>query len=251
MQKASNLIGKEVISLYEAQSLGTVVSLVPDGSLRSVKYLCVFRDDAEDDSRRYIPLTCADNMSADVITVKNMSAVVDLSASDATDVYPANLPVYSHCGKLLGKVTDLTLNGTAVEEIVAEDFTFSPQKILSHSDKLIIVNCSERKIKLVPPREKAARAIAKDADNPPKHNSEKNAVVEAEAVEIAASGADSAMEREQKSEGYSFLLGKTVTRTITLGESDRPLQEGDIVTPQTLENAKRHGKLVQLALYSR
>lgn len=249
MQKASNLIGKEVISLYEAQSLGTVVSLVPDSNLRSIKYLCVFHDDNDEDLRRYIPLTSAENLSADVITVKNMSAIIDLTDADVPSTYPANLPVYSHCGKLLGKVTDLTLNGTAVEEIIAEEFSFSPQKILSHSDKLIIVNCSERKIKLVPPREKAARAYAK-ADNPPALRLQEDAdkTIEAENPDVVETNA---AEHEQSGEGYSFLLGKTITRAITLGESEQPLKEGDVVTPRALESAKRHGKLVQLALYSR
>ena len=53
MYKLSEIIGKNVVSLFEAENTGTLVNVLFDKNLCKIRYFEVFSDEEEDVKRKF------------------------------------------------------------------------------------------------------------------------------------------------------------------------------------------------------
>lgn len=162
MYKLSEIVGKNVVSLYEAKNTGTLVNVLFDKNLTKIKYFEVFSDEDEDISRKFFSPDVVGAMENDAVVIKNCGKM--MSRFSIPPVYvpgPVNAAVYNPSGVALGRVTDVTLDGFSVTEINVGDLSFPPSDVLSKSDEILIINDTGEKIRLTPPAKKVPSA--KDA----------------------------------------------------------------------------------------
>lgn len=154
MYNLSEIIGKQVIGLFEAKCAGTVSNVLTDKSMTRIKYLEVFTDDEDDAEKKYFAPDCIAAVG-DAVVLKNLGKLsARLSNPCNYPPSPLSLSAFNPYGKLLGKITEVTLDGFSVKEIIAGDRTFTPESVLSCSGELVIFNDTDEKIKLVPPSNK-------------------------------------------------------------------------------------------------
>ncbi len=214
MYKVSDLLGKPLLALSEAQILGTIANICFDDKMNKGTFVMFYTDEEEP---RYLPLSKLLNFESDAAVVKCADGIVQ--SVDGL-LNPINSYAFSQNGKSLGIVNDIVMDGTKVDSFIVDGRTLSSSDLIS-AGKLLVFCDGEKPIKLKSPTKKAEAEPKKEIRTPRK-----------------AGFAPS----------YDFLLGKKLQRTILSVDGKIIAREGDNVTGSIIENAKREGKLVILAL---
>lgn len=216
MYKVSDLLGKPLLALSEAQILGTIANIFFDDKMSKGTFVLFYNDDEEP---RYLPLAKITNFDSDAAVVKFAEGISE-SAEGLPN--PINGFAFGQTGKSLGVIKDIVMDGTKVDSFIIGDRSYPVSDLVSAGNLLIFCD-GEKPIKLRPISSKKA-----DAEQPkqeirtPKHSG------------FAPS--------------YDFLLGKKLQRNILSVDGKIIAHEGDNVTGSIIEDAKREGKLVILAL---
>lgn len=221
MYKVSDLLGKPIISLSEARLLGTISNIYFDEKMSKGTFLKLFTDEEE---IRFLPLNKLINIENTAAVVKSSEGMTDNEGGIAS---PINSFAFNQDGKSLGTVKDIVMDGVKVVSFMIDDGDMPASELVS-AGKLLIFNDSGKPIKV-----KAAKKAAKHKEEtvPPKKE-----------VEIPTKTAFAP--------SYDFLLGKKLQRTIQAVDGKIIAREGENVTSGIIEDAKREGKLVILALNS-
>ncbi len=214
MYKVSDLLGKPLLALSEAQILGTIANICFDDKMNKGTFVMFYTGEEEP---RYLPLSKLLNFESDAAVVKCADGIVQ--SVDGL-LNPINSYAFSQNGKSLGIVNDIVMDGTKVDAFIVDGRTLSSSDLIS-AGKLLVFCDGEKPIKLKLPTKKAEAEPKKEIRTPRK-------------VGFAPS--------------YDFLLGKKLQRTILSVDGKIIAREGDNVTGSIIENAKREGKLVILAL---
>ena len=155
MYKLSEIIGKNVVSLFEAENTGTLVNVLFDKNLNKIRYFEVFSDEEEDVKRKFFDPPAVSSLCNDAVVIKNGGRLLSrFSIPPSFIPGPVNAAVYNPFGVALGRVTDVTLDGFNVVEINVGDKSFAPSAVLSKSEEILIINDTDEKIRLVPPVKK-------------------------------------------------------------------------------------------------
>lgn len=242
MYKLSGLVGKNVIGLYEAKSAGTLSGALLDKNMGAVRCFEVLSEGEDDLCRRFFSPECLWAMDGDAVVLHNCGKLKGRLSLPASYVRgPINAAAYSPDGRLLGRVTDLTLDGFSVVGIDVGELSFPPESVLSRSDEIIIINDKGEKIKLVPPvsrrvpsPDKASALAAVVA-----HSAEENAAADnaTDNAEDTAGKESTIYERAPEYERADMERGEDSPTTVGEGESgavDLPLKvsrENVSVTP--------------------
>ncbi len=208
MYNVSDLLGKPLIDLASANLLGTVANLYFDEKCLKGTLIKLF---TEDEEIKFFPLSKV-NISGDAAVTMGgelLDTPVGLKS-------PVNSYVFNQNGKLLGKVTDIIMDGLKTVEFVLDSGNIEAGKLLS-AGNVLIVNDGAKPIRL-----KTTKRPRAQKPLPPKR--------------FAPS--------------YDFLLGKKLQRTITASDGKIIAHAGEKITGDTISLAKTEGKLVILALNS-
>ncbi|MCH5164236.1 MAG: PRC-barrel domain-containing protein [Clostridiales bacterium] len=217
MYKVSDLLGKPLLSLSEAQLLGTIGNIYFDDKMTKGTFIMLYTDEEE---LRFLPLNKLINIENDAAVVKNCE---DLSEHAEGLKNPINSHAFNQDGKALGTIKDIVMDGTKVVSFTLENSSISSGNLVS-AGKLLIFNDSGKPVKLKPTQKKEKPLPAKKE------------------VEFPVKTAFAP--------SYDFLLGKKLQRTILSVDGKIIAREGENVTGDIIEDAKREGKLVILALNS-
>ena len=248
----SELKGKKVIALYEAEVLGEIETAVTDNLLKKVRFFQVKDKNGE---TIYFPYSLIASVGADAVMLKNKSKILQRDAIPSPlAVLPLSASVYTHNGKALGSVTDLKFDGDKIVKIIACDNEIEPCKILSRSQEVIVVNDGEDKVKLVPPvSQEPKKVIAEEkAENlSPVATEEAPSEQASPTVPNRASTASLASTQNDKTAGYSFLLGRIATDELFSASGEIIVESGQTIDDTVINKASSADKLVQLALRSK
>lgn len=208
MYNVSDIIGKPLIDLASARLYGTVADIYFDDKCLKGTFLKLF---TEDDEIKFFPMSKI-SFGADALITMGGEPLDTVTALKC----PINCPVFNQDGKLLGKVTDLTLDGVKTVSVLLGETTMEIGKLLSAGNVLIFNDSGK------PVRARATkRAPAKKA-----------------------------LPQRRFAPSYDFLLGKRLQRTITASDGKIIAHAGERITGDTIDLAKTEGKLVILALNS-
>ena len=244
-----DVVKKRVISTYEATVLGKVDNILVDKAISRVRFFVVKRDD---NSNLYFPFSAISSMNNDAIMLKNLNLAFERS-DVAPPFYfaPIGVEVYSFSGKLLGKVDNVSFERGKVTHFTVGSVTFNPSKIVSISEDVIIVNDSDKKIRLYSPVKKVSKPKA-TSDSQVLDSVEKENVLE---PTVPAKGnvlpSSSPTFEKDKTSGYAFLLGREAIKELMSASGEVIVKEGSVIDEETLLLAHKHDRLVQLALYSK
>ena len=155
MIKISDFLGKPVLALYDAQTIGTATDILFDSKLKKAKCIKVFQD--EDDTlpeTLYIPLRSVKDLLSDTLAIASRHHTQNAWALPvtATSTNPINSSCYNQDGKLLGIVRDILLTDGNVTAIIVDNKQYTPLTLLSQSSTALIFNDTGKPIKLKAPK---------------------------------------------------------------------------------------------------
>ncbi len=214
MFKATNIIGIQVISVYEGQVLGYVKNLIFSADYKKLKAL-VICDSKIEEKQYMLDVKNILNLQ-DVLFVKN-STLLQVNAVQQ-DNSPINLPAFLLDGKKLGIVCDVILD----DKFIVSTFETSEQNvnnIAKISKDLIIFGNENCKFKLCNC----------------KPRTEKQKVVQT-------------VNKNSNVINIPFLIGKKVVKDIFTFNNEIIIRNGSVVTEKIIQIAKVNGKLRELAL---
>ncbi len=256
MLKVSELLGKTLLSLSDAQNVGYVGAVWFDAKLTRAKTAEIFSDDDQRPESAYVEMRQM-QCDGDAAVIRSQAAVLPQNLASAVSPCPINCQSYNQSGKALGKVRDVLLEDNAVAGIVCESKTFTPAELLSLSRDMCIFNDTGAPVKL--PKARFHRAAQKKAAKPmPAAIPPIAAPAERKARPIEDETNRVATPTQPQSvtvtrapgdpvKDYRFLLGKPVHTPVMRGERVL-IPAGTQVTEEVIELARRENKLVQLAL---
>lgn len=216
MYKVSDLLGKPLLALSEAQILGTIANIFFDDKMYKGTFVLFYTDDEDP---RYLPLSKISNFDSDAAVVKFAEGISECAEGLPN---PINSFAFGQNGKSLGVIKDIIMDGTKVDSFIIGARSYPVSDLVS-AGKLLIFCDGEKPIKLRPMSSKKA-----DSEQP------KQEIRTPKLSGFAPS--------------YDFLLGKKLQRNILSLDGKIIAREGDNVTGSMIEAAKREGKLVILAL---
>lgn len=216
MYKASDLLGKPLLSLSEAELLGTIGNIYFDDKMQKGTSILIYTND---DEVRYLPLNKLINIDNDAAVVKSSDGLTEYVEGVRS---PINSYAFNQDGKAKGQIKDVIMDGVKVVSFTLSDSSIEATSLMS-AGSILIFNDSGKPVKLKSAAKKAFKKLSekKEVELPPK-------------TAFAPS--------------YDFLLGKKLQRTIVSGGGKIIAREGDNVTDDIIEDAKKEGKLVILAL---
>ena len=277
MIKISELIGKELICLESAAVVGTVGNIIFDSRLRTAKYLQILNGDDTEPEVQYAEFRHVKSLESDACIVNKVSSLLfqwSLGYTGAAN--PMNCACFNSGGKHLGYVRDIFLEGRNVASLLVNETLFTPLQLLSYSDRLLILNDTGKPIKLTKSNPKipkdgggikatvhktvtreepanrelsapdASRAAQLSVQKPSKAGVGLPARIPPESTEVSRSP----QKAPSPSPAYVFLLGKKLSRPILAGDGTVLLEEASVIDEDAVQTARRHEKLVHLALYA-
>ena len=288
MINLSDLLSKRLIILNEARVAGIIEDVVFNDTLTAARLVKIYDDGGEDAETKYAEFKKLQNLNSDACTLADKSYLSMRGTENELRNNPAGSEVFNQDGKLLGRVSDVILNDGKVQSLVVGETELEPNKILSHSKNLIVINDSGKKIKLyhkkqltVPKPEKTENAkVTVHAATTPTAIEPSAAVsdtvaaspaTETAIAKFVVSGAAAETEKtiqlptkmppentlvtrtpskEENASSYKFLIGKTLARDIAADNGVIILRKEAVITDEVIASARSHNKLVQLALHA-
>ena len=242
MVKVSDLLGKPLISLADAKSVGYLSNLWFDDKLLRVKTAEITNDYDEYPERTYAPFRFM-RCDGDAAVIKSLSCVTEKKAASSPVPCPINRECFNQNGNSLGKVRDVVLEGNAVAQIFCEKATFTPKELLTLGNNLCIFNDTGAPIKLPKPRTPRPRVpkpVPQHAEIPVSIYSPVQTPPTPQNVTVTRTPGDPIKD-------YSFLMGKPVHTPVLCGGKIL-IPAGTVVSEKIIELARKENKLVQLAL---
>ncbi len=139
MNKISQIISKEVISIYECVSVGFVKDVFFNKNLTKAKSFIIFNDESEIENQvRNFKIYC---LTEEGILIRNTSKIEIFTAERNN---PINKKVVSLSGKDFGKVTDVIIDEKcSVISIITTIKEIKPNIIVANGLKHLIINDAE------------------------------------------------------------------------------------------------------------
>ena len=232
MSKISEIISKQVVSLYEAKIVGTVVNVTFDEKLSKLKSFIVIDEDSEEEYELSFKDVYAEK---DSFVIKNQTKLKGVYF-EAFSNNPINKICLSVEGEVLGKVTEIEVSGEDVTAIILNDESrVAPSDVLA-CESVLIINRGENKVKRAgfAPR---AKKVSPD-----------NIVVKIQEEESAFEEkiAPKPVQLVPPRFVAKTLLGQISLKTIKGLNNEIIVKKGEQITNKVLERAKLHNVLNQL-----
>lgn len=252
MNLLSEIISKPVLNLYSGKIEGTVKNVNFDECYRKIQSLVIFD---EEDEEYTLHTNKIYSIGKNSIVIKNNEALVlSINQETLVEKNPINLEVYSTSGNYLGKLIDVELN----EKFEVENFITTEQKLtykqIVNVSQNIIINDSDKQIKLCnlkPKRIKQKNVSALNVTIMPKISDpveeQTNQVVE----DKKAYKINTQPLPQKAVSNTNFLIGRKALKTIYGINNEIIIKKDTLINAKNLENAKKHSKLVELTVYSK
>lgn len=148
MIKVTDILSKPIISLLDGKTEGIIKNAVFDKNFKRVKYFVLF-DNEELMEEKAVKLLDIYHNGENAIVVKDSSCLnLEISLKQVCDKpLCINHPVYTNCGKLLGKVKDIILDEKYfVQTLILENQEIKANEIISSGQNIVIVQDEANKI---------------------------------------------------------------------------------------------------------
>ena len=217
MYKITELTGKKLIDVNTARDLGEISGVAFS---KQAGCCAIVTDDAMFSANR-------------IFSVKDAVSVVEPLPAEGFETLALGKVAYDTTGKYLGTLAEVELsNAMKIGCLYLDDGTvFSRGKLYAVSDVLLI----------------RARTPANRQTN--KVSSTKTKQTPAQKGKKLTAAAHWLQNRRYGD--FSFLIGKTVDKTITNFQGELMIKQGERITNTILRQAKVSGKLIELCLHTK
>lgn len=252
----SNIVSKKVLNLFSGKIEGTIKNLCFNDFCRNVSSLKMF---TEDDDEFLIDAKKIYSIGESAIVIKNASAMVStINQCNSNENSPINLEVYSMTGDYLGQVCDAELsNNLKMNFLITKTHRVRQDQIVNVGDN-IIVNLEDKKVRIsdFKPHIKISSNLPEEKVYimAPKIEDEKEGETASQTVVRGNQNRFklNSLPCPQRIMGNSnFLLGRKMFKTIYGTNNEIIIKKEFLINEKTINSAKRHGKLMELTVYSR
>lgn len=235
MLKVSEIISKEVVSIYEGEVLGTVKNVVLNPTLTKVTKFVFFNDDTDTES--CVLVNNLFSISENGIMVKNLSKVA-FCVDECNN--PINKKIFTTNAQNLGKITDIIVDekGNIVKFLTSKNCEFLPVDILN-SGAVFVVNDTKTQVKI--------------SSFKPKNNF--NATTQMlENIQVKIVKMDEKVMAKKTTPTFptkvttntNTIIGKKAAKTITGLNNEIIIKQYGTISKHTLDMAKIHNKTTEL-----
>ncbi len=230
--KVSEIISKEIISIYECESVGTVKDVCLNKSLKKVNGFVFFNDDSDVDC--YISSNKIYKLYDEGILIKNTSKI-EYFYEESNN--PINKKVFSIAGKDCGKIIDIIINQDSNVEflLTSKGEQINPDNILTNGINIILIKEKNQKISI---------ASFKPKDKIETTN--ENLQVKIVKMPIIETEESSISTPPKITANTTSLLGKRAKRTIMGLNNEVIVKQNQLISQYTLNLAKKHNKTNEL-----
>ncbi len=234
--KITDQLSKEIVAACEGEIAGIVTNAYTDAKLSRIRGYKASNDDNDEAKLLPLPRVIGDG---EALIVKNLSVLKPIGAVEC----PLGAKVYDSCGTVFGVLRDVTFDGQSgkVLSLTVDEKEIMPERVVGFGKKAVVLRAPSHETLLFKRAPSKKRAPA-PAPAP--------ATFVLEQVAATESPAPTQEEQQSLFPDYAFLLGRTVLKTITGGETV-VAEQADVVTPDVILRARENGKLVELTVNSR
>ncbi len=231
--KVSEIISKEIISIYECESVGTVKDVCFNKLLKKVNGFVFFNDDSDLDC--YIPTSKIYKLYDEGILIKN-TRKIEYFYDESNN--PINKKVFSIAGKDCGKIVEIeiTQEGNVEYMLTSKGEQINPDNILTNGINIILIKEQDQKISISSFKPKDKIEV-----------SHENLQVKIVKMPIIEEQEFSPISTPPKiTTNTSSLLGKRAKRTIMGLNNEVIVKQNQLISQYTLNLAKKHNKTNEL-----
>ena len=109
MRKVSEILGKNIISLYEGKKIGIIENVAFDKKLKKLKSFIIYDEDSDDINRLFVPSSDVKIEGENAVMISNLEKVIEDAKNLLSKENPMNASVYNLSGTFLGKVKEVLL----------------------------------------------------------------------------------------------------------------------------------------------
>lgn len=240
MQKVSEIISKEVVSIYECESIGTIKNVIFSKNFKKIIAFVFFDDQSDFDSG--VLSKDVYSFSKDGLLIKNISKVEYYFNQEPS---PMNKKVFSLSGEELGKIKDIFFdeNFKVINFITSANKTFMPDQILKIGFDICIIKEENQNVKV-------------SNFKPSKNLIKQNPILDSIAVKLVKIDENDEESVSGKIALPQFpirlqanvegLIGKTALKTLTGLNNEIIVKQNAVISQHTINMARTHNKLNQL-----
>lgn len=246
MYYCNELIGLNVLSLYEGELLGKVDKLYFDKKLKKLLELELI---GENGTRLILPAKNIYHIGKNAITVKNNQAVT-LKVEDCNlTLAPINSKAYSIKGEFLGVIKDFTLT----EKFMCEKFLLDNNNTIEIT---LLASCGKYTVIFYDQTTKINLSKFTPRHSPKIFKTQHPQTANILPVEPAPTKAESpnavpVETNKTNNQNAEFLLGRICTKDIFNFNNEVLIKANAVITKKNLHEVNRFGKLRELMLFSK
>lgn len=236
MLKFSQLISLPVINLYELKFEGIVENVLINPHKKKVEYLIVY--DEKPDNYKIIKYTDIYNLSEYSIFITNSSKInlfENIELELANYVNPLKAYCYDISGKLLGKLEEISLKGSYIDNLLINKINYPVNSIAGISDSIVLIS-PKKQISIN--RFKQARKRI--------YPSQK--ITNTEPIVTIL---NTPISPTKTITNYNFLLNRTILKDIKSNTGEVIASKNSPITLSTINKLRFYGKLKELMLNSK
>ena len=251
MFSLSQLINKDVISIYDCEKIGKVSGILVNKNLK-----CTYIIITHENINKVIQPKDILKYSNDSLLIRNKSCVnlVDnLELSILGQSKMLGVSVYDVDGNYIGKISDVNfLNYFKLFTITIDEKTFDIRKIFNISDSLCLIKNNNLKTKLSNYKPKGIPNIKQNDqeikvevlnninDNPTKM----------EQINLHENNQSYSKSNTKGNFDYSILIGRKLKRNITSQNGEILLRVNSYIVKENIKTIRTFGKLYEVLKYS-
>jgi sporulation protein YlmC with PRC-barrel domain len=236
MRKISEIISKEIISVFEGEKIGTVKNITFSNNYKKIKSFVFFDDECEFESE--VLSKNVYNATEDGVLIRNLSKV---SNDFIVNNNPMNTSVFLLNGTGMGKISDICFdeNFNVMQFNTSMGKSFLPNQILKMGFDVCIIKNDSAKISVA-------------AFKPPTEFAPKTQILENLQVKLVRLNPTEDTQNFlpalpiKVKPNINALIGKTATKTITGLNNEVIIRQHAVISKHTLEMAKTHNKTHEL-----
>lgn len=231
--KISEIISKEIISIFECESVGTIKNVNFTKNLKKINGFIFFNDESDIDC--YIPTSKIYALSDEGMMIKNTSKI-DFFVDENNN--PINKKVFLINGKDCGKIIDIIFNESFMVEylLTNKGEKIYPEYILTNGMNIVLAKDKNQNISISSFKPKTKQIEV----------SSENLKVKIVRLPILENNDATIVTPPKITTNTNSLLGKRAKRTIVGFNNEVIVKQDQIVSQYTLNLAKKHNKTNEL-----
>lgn len=239
MEKISLLIGKPVVSIFDGNLEGYVLSVLFDKKMNKLQWIVFFDDETQEE--KIVEAKSIYRIGQDAIMTKNTQNILLMDTLQDGGINIIGYSFFDIKGKLLNKISDVEIdeNYKCKSIILKDNTSINQSEILSIGKSVVIKKDAKVKLSNFCPKVRI-RSTKKDEQI--------NVQIQEKPENIST--VVNPIPKKILTSNYNFLIGRKLGKNIYSDAGNLIAKINTKITSQTIDFASKNGKLRDLTVCS-